>query len=744
MKRVLIGSASLLFTLNAANATEVIKDIKFEGLIHISPAIAKEIIGIKKGSKFDIEKIDKSIKKLFKQKYFKDIWVTDEGGVLTYHFVEKPVIAKVDLVGYSNDKKERMLELIDIHKGDIYDLERIEEAKRRIIKMLEQKGIYDSIVEVKTQKVTEGSVKLEFIVHEGENIIIKKISFFGNKKFDYDDFEPYIANKERQFMGWLWGRNDGKLKVDELKYDYLRIKDVYLKHGFLDAEVSLPFLRTFFEDYSAYLTYKIKEGEQYKVGSFDIEVTEDIPDVNIEEIKEELKTKEGKVFNIDRLRKDIAKIENYFKDKGYAYAKVIPDIRQDKENHTASVLIKVIPGEKVYINDVIISGNMRTRDRIIRREIYLAPGDVFSLTDLKDSINSLRRTGFFSDVKITPRRVSADKIDLLVDVKEAPTGSIVGGIGYGSYDGLLLNASISDRNVFGSGIEVSAEVDYSNKSLKGRLHFYNPRVFDSIYSLGGSVYNQKNEFYDYTEKTKGLNLTVGRKIGRHTHVSLSYVLEQTELYDLSESLKDNPYYEEGKFLKSALIPSIVYNNTDDFYLPRHGFIAGLSAEYAGLGGDDEYIKYFGRFSYFFGLEDYIDYDLILRYKARGGYIQKNGYLPLNEKFYLGGISTVRGYKSGSLAPKNASGDLIGGKRIFSNSIEASIPLMKSNGMRMVFFVDYGMIGEDSYTEIKRSGAGVGIEWLSPMGPMQFFYAKALDDKPEDRTSSFEFIIGRRF
>ena len=739
MKRILIGSASLIISLQAS---EIIKDIRFEGLIHISPAIAKEIIGIKKGSRFDIEKIDKSIKKLFKQKYFKDIWVTDEDGVLTYHFVEKPVIAKIDVEGYSGDKRDKILELIDIHKGDIYDFDRIEEAKSKIIKMFEQKGIYDTIVEVETKEVTKGSVKLDFIIHEGENIIIKNIDFVGNKKFDYDDFEPYIANKERQFMGWLWGRNDGKLRVDELKYDYLRIKDVYLKHGFLDAKVSLPFLRTFFDDYSANLTYKIEEGEQYKVASFEINIPEDILD--IEKLKDDLKTQEGKVFNIDKLRKDIVKIENTLKDRGYAYAKVFPDIRQDKQNHTSSISINVSPGEKVYINDVIISGNMRTKDRIIRREIYLAPGDEFSLTDLRDSINSLRRTGFFSDVKIREKRVSKNKIDLLVDVKEAPTGSIVGGIGYGSYDGLLLNASISDRNVFGSGIEVSAEVDYSNKSLKGRLHFYNPRVFDSIYSLGGSVYNQKSEFYDYSEKTKGLNLSLGRKIGRYTHTSLTYVLEKTELYDVSESLEGNPYYEEGEFVKSALIPSIVYNNTDDFYLPRRGFILGASMEYAGIGGDDEYVKYFGNFSYFFGLEDYIDYDLILRYKARVGYIQENGYLPLNEKFYLGGIRSVRGYKAGSLSPKNSYGDLIGGKRVFSNSIEASVPLMKSNGMRMVFFVDYGMIGENSYNEIKRSGAGVGIEWLSPMGPMQFFYAKALDDKPEDRTSSFEFIIGRRF
>ncbi len=740
MRKFLLGCTSMAIFLNAA---DTVKDIRFEGLVHISPAIAKEIIGIKKGSPIDMEKIDKSIKKLFKQKYFKDIWVTEEdGGVLVYHFVEKPVIAKLDLVGYPDEKKEEILELTGLHKGDIFDLERVERAKKAIVKMFEQKGIYDTVVEVKTEKLTEGSVKVDIVIHEGENIIIKKVNLVGNKRFDYDDFEPYIANKEREFMGWLWGRNDGKLRINELEYDHLRIRDVYLKHGYLDAEVSLPFLRTFFENYSADLTYKIFEGEPYKIEKFEIRDTQGALDIN--QIKGDLKLTEGKIFNVEKLRKDIAKIQEFYQNHGYAYVKVIPDIRQNRKNHTAQIVISVVPGEKVYIHDVIISGNLRTRDRVLRREIYLAPGDEFSLRDLKDSINALRRTGYFSDVKIKERRVSKNEIDLIVNVKEAPTGSIVGGIGYGSYDGLLLNASISDRNVFGSGIEVSAEIDYSSKSLKGRLHFYNPRLFDSIYSLGGSIYNQRNDFYDYSEKTKGLNVSLGRKFGRYTSASVSYTLEKSELYDLSDSLKDNIYYQEGTFVKSALTPSVVYNNTDDFYLPRHGVIIGGSVEYAGLGGDDEYVKYYGNFSYFLGLEDYIDYDLILRYKARVGYIQKNGYLPLNEKFYIGGIRSVRGYKSGSLAPKNESGDLIGGKRMFSNSIEASIPLMKSSGMRLVFFVDYGMIGQDSFTEIKRSGAGVGIEWLSPMGPMQFFYAKPLDDKEGDRPSSFEFIIGRRF
>ena len=736
MKRFLV--LLLMSVLSVVAST--IKEIRFESLIHISSEVAKEMIKIKEGDELDIEKVDSSIKILFKQGYFKDIWVTEESGVLTFHFREKPVIAKVDITGFGSGKEDEVLEAINIHKGDIYDIKKIEAAKKQIIKYLEQEGFFDSIVEAKTEELNPGSLKLDLIVSKGENIIIKKINLCGAKKLDYDDFEPYIANKEKEFLGWLWGRNDGKLKVNELELDSFRIKDLYMKEGYLDATVSNPYLRAFYDGYFADLTYMINEGKVYRIRSIDIKLSE--PVIKVQKLKEDMRVRVGKIFNIDKLRDDLKSIENKVADLGYAYVRVYPDIKKDKKNAKADIIINVIPGQKVYINEVRISGNTRTIDRVIRREMYLSAGDLYSYTDLKDSTNALRRTGYFDSVTITKKKVADNKIDLLVKVEEAHTGSIIGGIGYGSYDGLLLNASISDKNVFGSGIEVGLDLDYSSKTTKGSLYFANPRVFDSIYSLSGSIFNKTYELYEYDEDKKGLNLTVGRKFGRFIRGSISYELQQSELSNVSDTL-DTELYRIGKTIKSSIIPSVSYNSTDDYFLPRSGILASASFEFAGLGGDEKFLKNYYSFSYFYGLEDIIDYDLILRYKAKLSLAVDNGYLPVNEKFYMGGMRSVRGYKSGSLSPKNSSGDLVGGNRMFANSVEASIPLIKSAKMRMLFFLDYGMIGEDSF-DINRAGTGTGIEWISPLGPIQLIYAFPIGSEEDDQTSSFEFTLGRRF
>ena len=721
--------------LNAVN----IKNIRFDGLIHISHQIAKEMLGFGVGDKPDIEKIDKSIVKFYEQNYFKDIWVDENKGIFTYHFIEKPIIAQIEIKGYEN-KKDDIKNLIDIKKGDIYDEDSINSAKNQILSYLESKGYYDSIVETKTQKLNKNSLKLIFIISKGEEIIIKKVHLYGSKNIDYSDVKSNIANRQRQFLGWLWGRDNGELKVDQLKYDASRIKDYYMRKGYLDASVSTPFLRTYFENYTADLSYLVNEGDIYTINSVKFSLAK--PVIKINKLKKKLKLHKGKTFNVDKLRKDLMMIKHTIQDLGYAYVKVYPDIKQNKKKHTASITYQIYPGQLVYINDVKISGNTRTIDRVVRRSVYLAPGDKYSYTDFKDSITELKKTGYFSDVEIKTQKVSDNKINLLVKVKEAQTGSITGGIGYGSYDGFIVSAAVSDKNVFGSGIDTSVNIDYSSKSLKGSVSFYNPKVFDSKYSLGGSLYNINNDYYSYNEDKVGASLNVGRRFTRTISGSIGYNIEKSKLSDLDNSL-DPTLYDVGNTLKSALTASVKYDTTDDYYLPRHGMEITSSVEFAGIGGDEKYVKNIDRFAYFYGLEDLIDYDLILRYKAQFKIAFDNGNLPLNEKIYMGGLSSVRGYEASSIAPKNSSGSLIGGKMMFANSVEASIPLVESMRMRGVLFVDYGFIGEDNL-DIDRGGMGMGIEWTSPLGAIELIFAKPINDRTGDRTSTFEFSIGRRF
>ena len=732
-----------LLSITTLQAT-TIKDIQFDGLIHISDAIAKEIINIKSGDTLDPVAVDESIKKLYSQQYFEDIWVEEKSGILIYHLKEKPVIAKVELSGLSKEKNEETLQRAGIKKGDIYDETKIKSVKNRIEKDLESKGYFDSVVEIENEALHSGSIQASIEVNKGENIHIKEIKFYGAKDFGYKDFKPYLANKKEQSMGWFFGRDDGILKADQLKVDAMRIKEFYLKNGYLDAVVGKPVLRTHFDDYSASLSYKIEEGIQYKVGSVEVIIDEEI--TTSDTLKENFKLKSGDIFSVEKLRRDMGKIREAVSNKGYAFSNVTPDVKQDRANGIANIRYVVKPNEKVYVNNVTISGNSRTVDRVIRRELYLTEGEEFSQKDLTDSTNALKRTGYFNDVKITPKQIEKDKMDLIVNVDEASTGSIMGGISYGSYDGLGVNAGISDRNFLGSGIEVGMDIDTSEKTLRGSLNFFNPRVFDSLYSLGGNVFKKDFDYYDYDEKSIGGSLKLGRKIGRHLHASLTYLYEDIELTDVSESLQDSIYYQEGRIIKSALAPSISYDNTDDYYLPRSGVNISAGFEYAGLNGDAKFLRNTLSAKFYYGLDDLIDYDLIFRLKGRVSTVNDRGDLPLNEKLYLGGMGTVRGFKSGTLSPRNDEGALVGAKKMAAGSIEFSLPLIESVQMRILSFYDYGMTGNDKFNEIHRSSIGAGIEWAkSPLGvPLQLFYAKVLDDEEGDRTSKIEFSLGRRF
>ncbi len=729
----------IAFSLCALNA-ETIKSIKFEGLLHLSPTMAKEMVGINPGSELDMEKIDEAIKKFYSQGYFKDVWVEKKDGNLIFHFVEKPLISQVEVVGYLENKKEEIPQILGLKKGDIYDEQTIEKAKEKIKQKARSEGYFDTVVEVDTQKVGDNSVKVTFVVNKGEKIIIDRLVLCGAKVFDKDEIEDVVANRERnKLLGWMIGFDSGELKLDQLPYDAARIKNLYLTHGYLDAWVSDPFLRANFDIYKAKLRYHIQEGKPYRISGVDIELLKPVVDKKI--LLEAISLKPGKIFNVEKMRKDIKKLRRLIADKGYAFVRIVPDYIKDEKKHTVKVRYLIDPGEKVYIHDVIISGNQRTLDRVIRREVYLAPGDAYSYTDLQESKNALKRTGFFSDVKIEERRVAPNQMDLIVNVKEMPTGNIMVGGGYSSYEGFIVNASINDKNIFGSGINGNFQIDFSSKSLRFNLGIQNPRVFDSDYSLGFNAYNTKFEYYDYTQDRKGLSVSVGHRFTRHLAGSLTYSFEQNELTDVDY---DNIYFQEGKYTKSALIPALSYDNTDDYYVPRHGLAAYASIEYAGVGGDEKYVKTYLKGAYYYGLDELIDYDLIFRLKGRLGYIYDNGYLPVFEKYYLGGLRSLRGYQTASISPKDSEGRLIGGKYMFSSSIEASIPMMKNANMRLTFFLDYGGIGKDSFTEITRSGTGMALEWISPMGPLQLVFAKALDAKADDRTSDFEFSIGTRF
>nr|WP_104728700.1 outer membrane protein assembly factor BamA [Helicobacter felis] len=817
-----------------------IKSIEYENLSYMSDMLAGEIVKIKKGESLDLKKIDEAILALYNQGYFEDVYATFKDGKLVFHFKEKPRIAGVEIKGYGTEKeKETLYTQMGIKKGDTYDETKLENAKYILKAALEQQGYYGSVVETRLEPLANGGAyRIVFQVNRGNHIYITKSTYEGREQLKPRVVESLSANKQRDFMGWMWGLNSGKLHLNELEYDSMRIQDVYLRNGFLDVNVSSPFLNTNFATHKAKLYYKIREGIQYRVSGIEIQI--DKPVVPIPKLLKAIKIQKGAVFNIENMRADAQILKREVADQGYAFAVVKPDLDKDEKHGKVKVIYRIETGDLVYINDIIISGNQRTSDRVIRREVWLNPKERYSLTKVANSENALRRLGFFSKVKIEERRVNSQLMDILVNVEEGRTGQLQFGLGYGSYGGLMLNGSVSEKNLFGTGQSMSLYANIatggggnsygirgSGRMFSGNLTLTNPRIFDSRYSTSLSLFADYIISYNYIQQGGGFSATAGRMLTNTFSMNLGYTYSLNKIVGFSSPLYEMFYSSKNTVIKypngvvatgingqplhglwnrdyhtpttSSFTLSSNFDNTDDYYFPKNGFtfsnyiaMAGLPSpgglnSWNGLGGNVRNMKVYGKFAAYHHLQKYLLIDLIARFKTQGGYIFRyntEDYLPLNSVFYLGGVTTIRGFRNASITPRTPEGMWVGGDGLYTGSVELSYGLLKAAKMRVAWFFDwgfltfktpsksggfwhnalstdvnfkdYGVIGAGYEHGTWRASTGLQIEWISPMGPLVLIFPiaffndwsskRGLYFNPNfgDLTQRFEFSMGTRF
>ena len=681
--------------------------------------------------------------------------------LMSVSFLAAQKIDSVDVKGYGDADKLKAVTGIKV--GDTYTADKIVKAKKLIISALESGGYHNNVVE-STISDKGGTVGVVFDVNRGDKITITKVNFMGNDNVSASDLEANLINKESEFLGWFPGRSNGTANTAQLKYDGHRVQDEYLKRGYLDVQVSDPLMRVDSSSYKAEISYSIKEGKVYNVSA--VSITGDTATgLDKNALREELNLKADKVFNVEKLRKDIKAIKEAVGNLGYAYAKVKPDFYKNATSLTVAIIYRVNLGMRVTIGDVTVKGNEKTKEHVVRRYVYLAPGDLYNYTDYKDSQRALARTGFFETATLKRKKATGNKVDLEVTVKEAKTGAFTAGGGYSSADGFLLNGSVSEKNIFGSGIEGSIAIDYSEVRNSYSLSFRDPRLFDSKYSLSAGIYKKDSDYTDQEEYDNlgylikdeiGGYVSLGRQLTRSLYASVGYRYGVVEYGEINATSVGDGIEDYRDYVKSAFIASLVYDSTDDYYTPREGIYAKLNFEYAGLGSAPsdktlaEFTKTQFKFAMFYGLQDSINYDLIFRYKFRLGYIDAGDgeYIPRAEKLYLGGASRgVRGFSSGSISPylnNDSSSILIGGHKSMVHSLEASIPLSKAAKMRLTLFADYGTIGINSFDEITKKSVGAQVEWQSPFGPVNLVFAKAIDPETYDKTANFEFSMGTKF
>ncbi len=713
------------------------------------------VVSTKKGERYDPATIARDIKAIYRMDFFDDVQVdveeTQAGKKVTFLVREKPSIRKITLVGNKKVSDDKIREVIDLKQYTIINDQRLKENVEKIKALYAQKGYLDAEVSPMIKRVSAEAADVVFDITEGDKILIKKIEIEGNKAFSDGDLKdlmevsekkPFWTPSIKNIMGLIKG-NAGALQWDALDRDLARIAAYYHNHGYVDAKVGSPKVRR--KGKWLYVTIPVEEGSVYKIGK--IEIKEDyFKDTS--RLLKVLEIQKEKVYNQEVLRQDIVKLTDIYADEGFAYADITPQMHKDSEKKLVDIVLTVDTGPKVTFERIEISGNVRTRDKVVRRELRVYELEPFSATGLRNSKKRLSRLGYFEEVNMTPTKGSAeDKMKLNVKVKERPTGTFSIGAGYSSVDKLMLMGEISQRNFLGRGQNVAFKGIIGATTNRYSLSFFEPYFRDTRLSLGIDVYNWEREYDDYTKDSSGVAVRFGYPLTDNLNLFWGARLDNTDLTDIIDTT--SPVILDSLDIKTtrAVNVGVSYDTRNDYYFPSEGWVNSVSLEYAGgpLGGDSAYLKLQGVASYYHPIWK----SLVGHVKVGAGWVTEgsDGKLPVYERFFIGGIDTVRGYKYGRISPIDpVSGDRIGGEHMAYIQNELIFPLIKDMGLHGVCFLDMGNVWEKEDYDITdlRKSVGLGIRWLSPMGPLRIEWGYNFDRQEGDDKSNFEFRMGGSF
>ncbi len=746
MKKIVSFSVLFLFFIYFSAFSAPIVSISVKGNVRSDKATILNVVKSKVGSEFNLKVVDEDIVNIYRLGFYKTISaiVQNEanGYALTFKVLEKPSIRFIIFEGNDKISDKKLQKALKIKPYNILNKDLIKQTINQIMGMYASKSMYLTRVTYKLKPVKNNRVDVEFDIKESKEIIVRDINIIGNRHIDDGDLLDKIVNHRKKgpyiltFLPWFY---TGKLKVNDLDSDAQRIKDQYLSKGYLDANVKEPIVNVEPDTGDTHIDFSLKEGKQYILKSINFKDTAPFKE---RDLKSVMDLSLNKPFNLIVLRRDIEKITDMYADRGYAFADINPIIK--KNGKYASITLVVNKGKKVYINRITITGNTKTHDNVIRRELRLKEGDLYSISKIRRSRLKVNKLDFFENVKISTKRIADNKVDMHVSVKEKPTGMLTIGVGYGSYDKISGQASVAERNLFGTGIFGKLSANISAKSSLFNLRLVNPWLNDRPISVSLDVFHQEFDSYDYKQKSTGFAFTAAK---RFWDDDLSIGSKYSLTFDKIELDTDNPGYylkeQEGKHTESALEPFITYNTLDNNVFPTAGMNTSASFRFAGLGGDRKYIKdkIFGEYFHKLPL------DFIGHIKCEAGYAKgiSGKDVPVNRRFFLGGIDSLRGFETDKASPMDSEGNYIGGNREIYASAELIFPIISDLKLYGVGFYDIGNSWLDKYDfSDLRKDAGAGIRWISPLGPIRIEVGKNLSQKDGEKSTVIQFSMGALF
>lgn len=723
---------------------EKVAGMKVVGNQRIESDAVEKVVKTKPGDIYSPKNLSEDLKRIYSMGYFEDVRIEMEskpdGKTVIFRVTEKPTIRVIRFKGNRTFEDKELLESMDIKTGSILNISKINSNIKRMEELYKDKNFHNVTVVYNVRQLEKNQADLEFEIEEGEKVRIKSITFIGNSAYNDKKLKGIMKSSEKGFFSWLTSAGD--LNREDLNQDVGKLSAFYQNSGYIQARVGEPEVE--FKDDWIDITIKIDEGPRFAVGRVDVAGDLVLPR---DELLKNLKIGKEEFFNREIVRNDVLLLTDLYSDKGYAYADITPGIDRDFDERLVHITYSIQKGNQVTYEKILIAGNTKTRDKVIRRELRVYEQELYSGKELKRSIRNLHRLDYFEDIKVdTSKGSSDDTMALKIEVTEKPTGVFTFGAGYSSVENVFGMASISQRNLFGRGQTLQLRGQVGSRTTQFVLSFLEPWLFDIPLSAKTDLYNWIREYDDYDRDSKGGTLQLGYPVYDFTRVYLSYTYDIADITDIEEDAAKSIKELEGTNVTSSVSTMLTYDSRDRLFNTTEGQNHSVTVEYAGLGGDIGFTKYTGKVGWYIPL--FLGTVGFLHGEA--GYVAENGngILPDYERFYLGGINSLRGFDFQDICVRDEEGDEIGGDKYIQFNLEYMFPLVKQAGVSGVIFYDTGNVyGVNQSIDLGnlRKSAGVGIRWYSPVGPIRIEYGYILDRKEDDtRSGRVEFSMGTGF
>lgn len=747
---------------------KTISDVEVRGNQRIEREAIVTKLSLKAGSIMTREALREDVKAVFGMGYFDEVEIAADpeanGKVkLIVGVRERPVIAEVAFEGNERVSSSDLRDIIKVKQWSILDVNKVREDVAIIQKNYEDKGFFLAKVafEVRPVEKEKDQVKLVYRINDFDKVQIKKITFLNNTRFS--DSELQAAMPETREGGfWSFMSNSGNFKESSFKNDLQRLTYFYLDRGYMKFRYDSPVVTVSDDKKYVFITIYVEEGEQYSMGKLDF--SGDLLFAK-KELHSDLTLTHGDTFSISKRNADIQKLTERYQDLGYAFVNVIPKMNINDEARIVDIDYAFEKGNLAYFGEINMANNSKTHDKVIRRELKIKEGELYSGTKMRESRENVERLGFFAPGEVIFNTVTAkgrsDVLNVEISVKERSTGTITLGAGYGSVQKFFFTTQVSEINLFGRGqnLSLTAQLAADRRSKSFNLGFTDPYSFDTRWSLGFDVFFSTFPIPDkYTTRKLGFNLRGGHPISEYTTGFITYKHEGMKIEDLADPGIDPRDIAADEGVLSSLVWSVVRDRRNNRFETTQGSYQAVFLETAGLGGDKVFAKWGAENRFYTKIAG----DLVFRTKAEYGHISQffaDKPIPPSERFYLGGPNNLRGYRLFSVGPSRVRETTFPGLGNFTireplggivqllGIAELEYPLIREAGIKFVTFFDVGNAYSAFPTEENftlRTNTGLGLRWFSPIGPLRFEWGFPLQRKPGEDSSMFQFFIGPPF